>query len=66
MTNSSHPPHSGETGLDAYPIHARLSITPAIFEREIALARTFVYYEDVQALMEKNLIKGAAGETPSS
>lgn len=29
------------------------TITPAIFEREIAPARTFVYYEDVQALMEK-------------
>src|SRR3954471_21178843 len=30
-------------------------ITPAIFEREIAPARTFVFYEDVQPLMEKNL-----------
>ncbi len=40
-------------------------ITPAIFEREIAPARTFVYYEDVQPLMEKNLIKGAAWKTPS-
>ncbi|MEO8439326.1 MAG: bifunctional UDP-3-O-[3-hydroxymyristoyl] N-acetylglucosamine deacetylase/3-hydroxyacyl-ACP dehydratase [Spartobacteria bacterium] len=38
------------------------SITPAIFEREIAPARTFVYYEDVQALMEKNLIKGGSLE----
>ncbi len=37
-------------------------ITPAIFEREIAPARTFVYYEDVQALMEKNLIKGGSLE----
>src|ERR1700736_6228346 len=33
-------------------------ITPAIFEREIAPARTFVYYEDVQPLMDRNLIKG--------
>ncbi|CAN5427986.1 bifunctional UDP-3-O-[3-hydroxymyristoyl] N-acetylglucosamine deacetylase/3-hydroxyacyl-ACP dehydratase [soil metagenome] len=38
------------------------TITPAIFEREIAPARTFVYYEDVQALMEKNLIKGGSLE----
>src|SRR6266571_2252583 len=38
------------------------AITPAIFEREIAPARTFVYYEDVQSLMEKNLIKGGSLE----
>src|SRR5437879_4472333 len=31
-------------------------VTPAIFEREIAPARTFVHYEDVQPLMDKNLI----------
>ncbi len=37
-------------------------ITPAIFEREIAPARTFVYYEDVRALMDKNLIKGGSLE----
>jgi UDP-3-O-[3-hydroxymyristoyl] N-acetylglucosamine deacetylase/3-hydroxyacyl-[acyl-carrier-protein] dehydratase len=37
-------------------------ITPAIFERELAPARTFVYYEDVQALMDKNLIKGGSLE----
>src|SRR6184192_1310457 len=37
-------------------------ITPGIFEREIAPARTFVYYEDVQPLMEKNLIKGGSLE----
>src|SRR6185503_3670835 len=37
-------------------------ITPAIFENEIAPARTFVFYEDVQALMEKNLIKGGSLE----
>src|SRR6478736_1287719 len=38
------------------------AITPAIYEREIAPARTFVYYEDVEALMEKNLIKGGSLE----
>ena len=37
-------------------------ITPAIFEREIASARTFVFYEDVQPLMDKNLIKGGSLE----
>jgi UDP-3-O-[3-hydroxymyristoyl] N-acetylglucosamine deacetylase/3-hydroxyacyl-[acyl-carrier-protein] dehydratase len=39
-----------------------IEITPANFEREIAPARTFVYYEDVQPLMEKNLIKGGSLE----
>src|SRR5947207_2222643 len=39
-----------------------MEITPAIYEREIAPARTFVYYEDVQPLMEKNLIKGGSLE----
>src|SRR6266852_1386177 len=33
-----------------------MEVTPTAFEREIAPARTFVYYEDVQPLMEKNLI----------
>src|SRR2546426_1319426 len=37
-------------------------ITPAIFERELAPARTFVYYEEVQPLMDKNLIKGGSLE----
>ncbi len=37
-------------------------ITPAIYEQEIAPARTFVFYEDVQPLMDKNLIKGGSLE----
>ncbi len=37
-------------------------ITPQFFEKEIAPARTFVFYEDVQQLMEKNLIKGGSLE----
>src|SRR4030088_3608199 len=37
-------------------------ITPAIYEREIAPARTFVFYDDVQPLMDKNLIKGGSLE----
>jgi UDP-3-O-[3-hydroxymyristoyl] N-acetylglucosamine deacetylase/3-hydroxyacyl-[acyl-carrier-protein] dehydratase len=39
-----------------------VEITPATFEREISPARTFVYYEDVEALMDKNLIKGGSLE----
>ncbi len=37
-------------------------ITPAIYEKEIAKARTFVYYEDVKPLMDKGLIKGGSLE----
>ncbi len=37
-------------------------VTPALFEREIAPARTFVFYEDVKPLMDKNLIKGGSLE----
>src|SRR5947199_400365 len=39
-----------------------MEITPTGFECEIAPARTFVYYEDVEPLMEKNLIKGSSLE----
>src|SRR5438477_2480055 len=39
-----------------------IEVTPAVFEREIAPARTFVYYEDVKPLMDKNLIKGGSLE----
>jgi UDP-3-O-[3-hydroxymyristoyl] N-acetylglucosamine deacetylase / 3-hydroxyacyl-[acyl-carrier-protein] dehydratase len=35
-------------------------ITPEIYEKEIAPARTFVFYEDVKTLMEKGLIKGGS------
>src|SRR5437588_4434550 len=35
-------------------------ITAAIFEREIAPARTFVFYDDVESLMEKNRIEGGS------
>ena len=37
-------------------------ITPAIYAKEIASARTFVFYEDVKPLMEKGLIKGGSLE----
>jgi UDP-3-O-[3-hydroxymyristoyl] N-acetylglucosamine deacetylase/3-hydroxyacyl-[acyl-carrier-protein] dehydratase len=39
-----------------------MEVTPVVFEREIAPARTFVYYEDVKLLMDKNLIKGGSLE----
>ena len=37
-------------------------ITPEFFEKEIAPARTFVFYEDVKPLMDKGLIKGGSLE----
>lgn len=37
-------------------------VTPEIYEKEIAPARTFVFYEDVEPLMEKGLIKGGSLE----
>lgn len=35
-----------------------LDLTPEVFKKEIAPARTFCLYEDVKHLQEKNLIKG--------
>jgi UDP-3-O-[3-hydroxymyristoyl] N-acetylglucosamine deacetylase/3-hydroxyacyl-[acyl-carrier-protein] dehydratase len=35
-------------------------ITPETFAKEIAPARTFVFYEDVKPLMDKGLIKGGS------
>ena len=37
-------------------------ITPDLYEKEIAPARTFVYYEDVKPLLDKGLIKGGSLE----
>ncbi len=37
-------------------------ITPETYEKEIAPARTFVFYEDVEPLLEKGLIKGGSLE----
>jgi UDP-3-O-[3-hydroxymyristoyl] N-acetylglucosamine deacetylase/3-hydroxyacyl-[acyl-carrier-protein] dehydratase len=39
-----------------------VEINPQTYEREIAPARTFVYYEDIAPLMEKGLIKGGTLE----
>ncbi|QIF04847.1 bifunctional UDP-3-O-[3-hydroxymyristoyl] N-acetylglucosamine deacetylase/3-hydroxyacyl-ACP dehydratase [Roseimicrobium sp. ORNL1] len=38
-------------------------ITPDIYEKEIAPARTFTFYEDIAHLMEKGLIKGGTLES---
>ncbi len=37
-------------------------ITPETYEKEIAPARTFTFYEDIEPLMEKGLIKGGSME----
>jgi UDP-3-O-[3-hydroxymyristoyl] N-acetylglucosamine deacetylase/3-hydroxyacyl-[acyl-carrier-protein] dehydratase len=37
-------------------------INPETYEKEIAAARTFVYYEDIAPLMQKGLIKGGTLE----
>jgi UDP-3-O-[3-hydroxymyristoyl] N-acetylglucosamine deacetylase/3-hydroxyacyl-[acyl-carrier-protein] dehydratase len=37
-------------------------ITPEIYVKEIASARTFVFYEDVKPLLDKGLIKGGSLE----
>ncbi len=37
-------------------------INPEVYEKEIAPARTFVYYEDVKPLLDKGLIKGGSLE----
>jgi UDP-3-O-[3-hydroxymyristoyl] N-acetylglucosamine deacetylase/3-hydroxyacyl-[acyl-carrier-protein] dehydratase len=37
-------------------------INPAIYEKELARARTFVFYEDVKPLMDKGLIQGGSLE----
>ncbi len=39
-----------------------LEITPETYEKEIAPARTFVFYEDVKPLLDKGLIKGGSLE----
>src|SRR5437762_14216417 len=39
-----------------------MEVTPTAFERQNAPPRTLIYYEDVQPLMEKNLIKGGSLE----
>ena len=52
--------HSGPDGR--FTQFYSTEITPAIYEKEIAPARTFVFYEDVKPLMDKGLIKGGSLE----
>ena len=52
--------HSGPDGR--FTQYYSTEITPAIYEKEIAPARTFVFYEDVKPLMDKGLIKGGSLE----
>ena len=62
-------PHNGfkisctQAGTDGrFTQYLSLEITPEVYAREIAPARTFVHYEDVKHLMEKGLIKGGSLE----
>ncbi|MBP7950543.1 MAG: bifunctional UDP-3-O-[3-hydroxymyristoyl] N-acetylglucosamine deacetylase/3-hydroxyacyl-ACP dehydratase [Verrucomicrobiales bacterium] len=52
--------HAGPDGRMAQFVS--LEITPEVYEREIAPARTFVFYEDVKPLLDKGLIKGGSLE----
>ena len=52
--------HSGPDGRHTQYIS--MEITPEIYEKEIAPARTFVFFEDVKPLMDKGLIKGGSLE----
>jgi UDP-3-O-[3-hydroxymyristoyl] N-acetylglucosamine deacetylase/3-hydroxyacyl-[acyl-carrier-protein] dehydratase len=52
-----------QVGLDGrFTQYYSTEITPLIYEKEIASARTFVFYEDVKPLMDKGLIKGGSLE----
>jgi UDP-3-O-[3-hydroxymyristoyl] N-acetylglucosamine deacetylase/3-hydroxyacyl-[acyl-carrier-protein] dehydratase len=62
-------PHDGlrisctQAGQDGrFTQYLSLEITPEVYAKEIAPARTFVHYEDVKDLMEKGLIKGGSLE----
>ena len=52
--------HAGERGRMTQ--YYSTEITPEIYEKEIAPARTFVFYEEVEPLLEKGLIKGGSLE----
>ncbi len=46
----------------SHPQFFSVVVTPETYAREVAPARTFVHYEDIQPLMEKGLIKGGSLE----
>jgi len=50
----------GKPGLDCQFFH--VVVDAETFEREIAPARTFAFYEEIQPLMDKGLIKGGSLE----
>lgn len=52
--------HFGKPGLDAQFLS--LAIEPETFASQIAGARTFAFYEEIQFLMDKGLIKGGSLE----
>ena len=52
--------HYGKPGLDAQFLS--LAIDPETFESQVAPARTFAFYEDLQYLLDKGLIKGGSLE----
>ena len=52
--------HFGKPGLDAQ--YLSLAIEPETFISQLAGARTFAFYEEIQFLMDKGLIKGGSLE----
>jgi len=52
--------HYGKPGLDAQFLS--LAVEPETFETQIAPARTFAFYDEIQYLMDKGLIKGGSLE----
>jgi UDP-3-O-[3-hydroxymyristoyl] N-acetylglucosamine deacetylase/3-hydroxyacyl-[acyl-carrier-protein] dehydratase len=52
--------HFGKPGLDAQ--YLSLAIEPETFESQISPARTFAFYEEIQYLIDKGLIKGGSLE----
>ena len=52
--------HYGKPGLDAQFLS--LGIEPETFESQISSARTFAFYDEIQYLVDKGLIKGGSLE----
>ena len=52
--------HFGKPGLDAQ--YLSLAIEPETFTAQLAGARTFAFYDEIQFLMDKGLIKGGSLE----
>ena len=52
--------HFGKPGLDAQ--YLSLAIEPETFATQLAGARTFAFYDEIQFLMDKGLIKGGSLE----